>query len=122
MLTDPLSVTYNGSAKSLPRTSVTPTGSVYRTADGEFEVVIFQSPRSRGNEALQTSIKLVRRVPDPTPADAFDAYRFIRNSFGISYGFDLTKAESSVDIPRLRTALLSFVDSTLEGRLMSAEK
>jgi len=122
MLTDPLTVTYNGSAKTMPRTSVSSDGSVYRTADGEFEVVILQSPRTRSNGPISTSIKLVRRIPDPTPSDAFDAYRNIRNSFGITYGFDLTKAEASVDIPRLRTALLSFVDSTLEGRLMSAEK
>jgi len=122
MLTDPLSVTYNGSAKSLPRTSLGTNSSIYRTADGEFEVSILQSSRTRSNGPVSASIQLVRRIPDPTPADVFDTYRNIRNSFGISYGFDLTKAEASVDIPRLRTALLSLVDSTLESRLMSAEK
>jgi len=122
VLTDPLSVTYNGSAKSLPRISLDSRGSVYRTADGEFEVSIskFLPPRYGIGGA---GIFLARRIPDPTPSNAFDDYRSIYNVFGVTYGFDLnTRAEASVDLPRLRTALLSFVDSTLEGRLIAGEK
>jgi hypothetical protein len=120
MLTDPLSVTYNGSAKSLPRVSAGPSGTTYRTADGEFRVNIRKTPVSRdGGDSV--SIELSRRLPDPTPSDVFDDYRNIRNSFAITYSFDPTRAEASVDLPRLRTALLAFVDSTLESRLIAGE-
>jgi len=122
VLTDPLSVTYNGSAKSLPRVSLDARGSVYRSADGEFEISIskFLPPRYG---ISGSGIFLARRLPDPTPSNVFDDYRVIYNTFGITYGFDTnTRAEASVDLPRLRTALLSFVDSTLEGRLVAGEK
>jgi hypothetical protein len=120
LLTDPLSVTYNGSAKSLPRTSASKNGTVYRTADGEFEVSISNFPVRRDGIQVR-EISLTRRIPDPTPSDAFDAYRPIKNSFKLSYGFDLTRAEASVDIPLLRTALLNFVDSTMQNRVISGE-
>lgn len=121
MFTDPLSVTYNGSAKSLPRVSATNFSTIYKTADGEFEVKISKLPAKAPEWVAGTSIVLARRIPDPTPADVFDSYRMIRNSFGISYSFDPTKAETSVDVPRLRTALLALVDSTFEGRLTGGE-
>lgn len=121
MFTDPMSVTYNSSAKSLPRVGVSNLSAVYRTADGEFEIKISKTPAKAPEWSTGTSIVLVRRIPDPTPADVFDNYRMIRNSFGISYSFDPTKAETSVDVPRLRTALLALVDSTFEGRLMGGE-
>lgn len=120
MLNDPLSVTYDGNAKSLPRVSVMNNGSIYRTADGEFRVEIRKTPRSRDGK-ISTSVMLVRRLPDPTPSNVFDDFRVIENSFGISLGFDLTRSESSVDIPKLRTALLAFADSTLQSRLIGGE-
>jgi len=121
MLTDPLAVTFDGSAKSLPRVSAKATRTVYRTADGEFEVVISSSPIQRdGSNGL--SVMLYRKLPDPTPTNVFDDYRMVRNGFGLSYSFDPTRAGLSVDLPLLRTALLSLVDSTLQGRLISGEK
>jgi hypothetical protein len=94
---------------------------VYRSADGEFEIVISGSPSGRTGRNF-VSISLARILPDPTPGDVFDDYRFIRNEFTLSYSFDSSRAGASVDIPRLRTALLSFVDSTLQGRLLGGEK
>lgn len=67
-------------------------------------------------------VTLSRLLPDPTPGNVFDDFRFIRNSFGVFYGFDPTRAETSVDIPLLRTALLNWVDSTLQGRIIAGEK
>jgi len=121
MLSDPLAVTYNSTAKSLPRVSARRDRTVYRTADGEFEVTISNSPIQR-NGSNGASIMLARRIPDPTPSNVFDDYREIRNAFGISYVFDATRAETSVDVPLLRTALLSLVDTTLQSRLISGEK
>lgn len=122
MLSDPLSVTYDGSAKSLPRVSANSNRTVYRTGDGELECIISGTPA--GVTGLQVaSISLRRAIPDPTPSDVFDDFRVLGNEFTLSYGFDsLTRANTSVDIPKLRTALLAFVDSTLQGRLISGEK
>jgi len=121
MLSDPISITYDGSSKSLPRVSARRVGAVYRTSDGEFEVRTSDStvPRDGSNGA---SITLARRLPDPTSSNVFDDYRMITNAFTLSYSFDLTKAEASVDIPRLRTALLAYVDATLQSRLIAGEK
>jgi hypothetical protein len=121
MLSDPLSVTYNGSAESLARVSAGSGGTRYTTADGEFEFAIsnFSFPRYGGMGAMVT---LTRLLPDPTPADAFDAYRNVHNTFGFVYGFDPIRAETSVDVPRLRAALISFVDSSLQTRILGGEK
>lgn len=66
---------------------------------------------------------LSRYLPDPTPADVFNDYRSIANRFGYVIGFDpSTRAESSVDVPRLRTALDSFVSGAVLTRLIAGEK
>jgi len=61
-------------------------------------------------------------LPDLTPSNAFDDYRFISNTFKVCYLFDTSRANMSVDIPLLRTALLSLLDSTFQGRILSGEK
>jgi hypothetical protein len=120
MFSDPLAVTYDGNAKSLPRVSAGTTGTRYRTADGEFEVRISNRPVPRDGNRVE--ITLARRLPDPTPSNVFDDYRAITNSFTLAYSFDSTRAEASVDIPKLRTALLALVDATFQSRLISGEK
>jgi hypothetical protein len=123
MFTDPFAVTYNGTGLTLPRVEAQRDYTRYKTADGEFEVVISNNLRQPSvGVACKASIKLVRRLPDVTPSNAFDAYRDIRNSFGISFGFDASRLETSTDIGRLRTALLALVDTTLQGRLISGEQ
>lgn len=120
MLTDPLSVTYDGNSKSLPRVSSGGRGTVYRTADEEFEMSI--SDLSTRNGFNGCEIILARRLPDPTPVNVFDDYRWIHNRFGYVISYDSTRAETSVDLPRLRTALDSFVSSTVLNRLIAREK
>lgn len=121
MLNDPLSVTYDSVVESLARQSIGPDDSFYRTSDGEFEVTISDSVTTDG--VTRREILLTRVIPDPTPADVFDNYRRLANSFGFVYEFDtLTRAETSVVIPLLRSALIAFVDSTLQGRIISGEK
>jgi len=120
MFTDPLTVTYDGSTKTLPRTGMSRTGSIYRTANGEFAVKIANFTRRNGFETR--SIELMRTLPDLTPSDVFDPYRDVSNSFGVTYGFDLSRGGSSNDLPLLRTALLALVDSTFAGRLIGGEK
>jgi hypothetical protein len=120
ILTDPLSVTYDGNAKSLVRVSAGRKGTVYKTADDQFEMSI--SDLSTRNGLHGCEIVLTRVLPDPTPVNVFDDYRWIRNRFGYVISFDPTRAETSVDLPRLRTALDSFVTGTVLNRLISGEK
>jgi len=121
VFSDPLSVTYNSTAVSLPRVAGPAGRSTYKSANNELEVIISNSSSPKAGRHF-VNIELARVLPDPTPTDVFDDYRMIRNSFGFSYGFDLTRAEASVDIPRLRTALLALVDTTFQGRLLVGER
>jgi hypothetical protein len=120
MLSDPLSVTYDGTAKTLPRTSGGPDRSVYRTGDSELELLIEIGKLRNGNAGK--FISLSRKLPDPTPSNVFDDYRDVRNTFGVFYGFDVSRANLSVDIPLLRTALLAFVDTALQNRILAGER
>jgi len=119
MFTDPITVTYDGTAYSLPRTGSGKLSSYYRTADGTLGLGV---NGSIGRDGMRSAvIKLQRRMPDPTPAEVFDPYREIINAFSLGYQFDTTRAGLS-DIPLLRTALLALVDSTFQGRLINGEK
>jgi hypothetical protein len=72
-----------------------------------------------GNHGCE--IVFTRVVPDPTPTDLES--RWIANRFGYVISFDpIARVEASDNIPKLRTALNSFVDSTLLTRLITGEK
>lgn len=84
--------------------------------------MFISSNPSHRDGRLRKDIFLTTNLPDLTPANVFDDYRKIRNSFGISYQFDAkTRAGTSVDIPLLRTSLLNFVDTTLQNRIIGGE-
>jgi len=99
---------------------VTKGSSFYKSANGEFRVIIRNTPK--GNGTTTASIELARAVPDPTPTDIFDPYREVENSFGIFYRYDLTRGNAGIDLPLLRAALLSLVNSGFETRLIGGEK
>lgn len=67
-------------------------------------------------------IVLTRRLTDPTPSNVFDDWREVQNQFGFWITFDPTRAEASDNIPKLRTALDSFVNTTMLNRLIAGEK
>jgi len=119
MFTDPLSVTYNGSAKSLTRVSVSGGNTLYRTSDGEFEVSISHSPTADG--LIRHEITLTRIAPDPTPADVFDNYSRLPNRFEMAFATNSYRAGSATDLPLLRTALQALVDSSFQTRLVGGE-
>jgi len=121
MFTDPLTVSYDGNSLSLPRVSLRGRESLYRTADGEFEVSISNSPNRRSGQSFG-QLMLTHTVPDPTPADVFNTFRVVRNSVGITYGFDaLTRAQIAVDAPLLRTAVLALGSAAFMSRVVAGE-
>jgi hypothetical protein len=125
MLSDPLSVTYNGNAKSLPAV----TGSTgldlarlvasrkFATADGEFLVATRQGVRRDGNYVGE--IHLSRVAADTDTTNVYQGY--FGNSVGLVFGTPPSKVGTAVDIPLIRAALLSLVDTTLQGRLIAGE-
>lgn len=127
MLPDPLSITYSGSAKSLPRAAFEQKGvsrlvnsNSYVTSNGEFAVTT--AAYAVGKNDVRVEIILHRILPD-SDTDPFNGIN--SEGFGNSFGFVLVmnkyRYETATDLPLLRTALSSFVDSTLLGRLIGGE-
>lgn len=121
MLSDPLTITYSGSGKSLARQSFAANASRYASSDGQFVLEVTSYPKKR-QEVNQVGIKLTRVAPDPTSSDVFDPYRDVRNSIELRFETDITRFEASTVIPLLRTALDSFVDVAMMNRIIAGEK
>lgn len=124
MFSDPLVVTYNSSSKSLPRAASPFNGitkllgtSSYATSDGEFAVKTARF--SSGSSHTRSEIILSRIVPDSDPFTGVtpDA----RNSVGLIFEVNDLRMGTSVDVPLIRAALLSLVDSSFQTRLYSGE-
>lgn len=126
MLSDPLSVTYDGSAKSLPsRGSFDPAAGkliasrAYATADNEFEVL--NSSWLMPGAVTRSEIILTRVTPDADNDPFTGNWQRLPNSVGLVFEANSFRYATSVDIPLLRTALLALVDSSLQARLISGE-
>lgn len=122
MFSDPLSVTYNSVAKSLPRQASSDVASVYGTSDGEFTFTVSHTSRisDKGQPIIRREVILSRNVVDSTDP-AFTQQRYPVNSVGLVFETDELRIESSTDIPLLRAALLALVDSTFQGRVIGNE-
>lgn len=125
MLSDPLSVTFDATAVQLPRTSPKSAGTVrlisqsgYNTSDGEFDVNIKRTENGKGRR--RTEIILSRTAPD-SDGPFVGGYPDVANSFGIILESNALSVNTSVDIAKLRTALLAFLDTTMTNRLLGGE-
>jgi hypothetical protein len=125
MLSDPISVTYDATATNLPRTSPKSGGTVrllgqsgFNTADGEFDVSIKRTEHSHGRR--RTEIILSRTAPD-SDGPFVGNYPDVRNSFGVVFESNALTINTSVDVPKLRTALLAFLDTPMTNRLLGGE-
>lgn len=119
MLNDPIGITYETVNHSLVRNDQSAGRSLYRTSSGEFELEFDSLVLADGT--IRHEVTLTRVEPDPTPADVFDNYRRIPVRFGLVYETD-PNGFFSEDIPSIRTALLTLVDATLQGRILAGEK
>jgi hypothetical protein len=121
MLSEPVSLTVNSVAKSLPRTA-TPKGllltkvatSHFNTSDGVFALKVerfVSGPYVRMQVSLQQ-----------TDVDDLDGKGNLRkDTFGVFFDFIPTSDEAVVNIATLRTALLAFLDSTTTSRILGGE-
>lgn len=126
MLSDPMSMTYDSTAISLPVASARTRPDFqlvdrrsYRTASGEFEV--YTSSFAKDND-IRVELFARRVIPDSN-TDPFDGINSLglANGFGIVLELNKFRYNSSVDIPKLRTMVDSFVDSTLLGKLIGGQ-
>jgi len=59
-------------------------------------------------------------MPDATPLDVFDAFRDVANSVELAFVVDPNRKDPDA-IADLRTALLAFVDTSLQARVLGGE-
>jgi len=126
MLPDPLSVTYNSVAKTLPRAHALRAGvrkrvgsSTYVTADQEFSAFITQELLADGSSRAE--ILFGRSAPDPDGNPFTDSYQALPNRFGLVYETNKFRYATATDIPLLRSSLTSLVNTALELRLIGGE-
>jgi hypothetical protein len=126
VLSDPAVLTYNSVSKSLARGSGEIPGpskridsSYYATSDGEFSLGITQSALRGGG--LKSEISFGRQDSDAS-SNPYSGFPIAVNRFGLVYEVNPLHENTAVDIPLLRTALLAYVDSTLQGRLLGGER
>lgn len=125
MLTDPAALTYNSGAISLARGAGDFPGvgkrsshSHYRTSSGEFELGVSHS--FLGGGAIRSEVILSRNDTD-AGSNPFPGLPLTFNRFGLIYDINVMHQETATDIPLLRTALLAFVDTTLQNRIIGGE-
>lgn len=125
MLSDPLIVTVDGSSKTLPKVGagVSPaypklvSRSQYRTADGAYAVTTSQHEHRDGKRRVE--VTLHKAIVDADTNHFFTGY--VNTGVGMVYELAPYGLSSASEIANLRTALLAFVDSTLQGRLINGE-
>jgi len=125
VFTDPLAITYSGSSKSLARVAgfkpglaKTITAQRYATPDSEFEAFVSQA--TMGGGLVRSELMLGRTAPDPDGpfVGRWDSWS---NRIGISFEVNSPRYNTAVDVPLLRTALLTLVDATFQSRLIAGE-
>lgn len=126
MLSDPMSVTYNGVVKTLPRVSLAGRkgvskhigGSQYRSADGEFSVYVDRY--SMGDSVDKIEIILERvELDNGVMSDGITPYR--PNRFGFVYEVNHDQVNTITDLNHLQLALSTFVSDAIELRLLGGE-
>lgn len=118
MLSEPLSITYDGVAKSLARTQFASdkTPSAFVASNNEFRMIMSEIQQGDSN---RVEVILERAVVDTDPDNG---YQYLPNRFGVVYEFNRSQYNTATDIPLLRSALLAFLDTTVQGRILAGEK
>jgi hypothetical protein len=125
MLSDPQTATVDGSARTMPRVA---TGgntssprkvgqSVYRTSDGTYSVATRQFQYRDGSKRIEVSLGKLITDADPT-VDVFTGQYLV--SVGLTFETG-PRGLGASEIAGLRTAMLAYVDSTLQNRLVAGE-
>lgn len=115
-LSDPLSLTINSVANSLPRTEVSSGKSIYSSADGNLKLTI--SHTSAGNGRMRHLVRADQRVVASDPLMATSTYKTLSIYMVIDnpdFGFTATT------VGYLSEALKSFLSVATVGRVIANE-
>jgi hypothetical protein len=93
--------------------------SLFGSSDGEFQM--FMSEAELGGNMRRFEVLLERTQQDPD-GPFTGSYFSLPNRFGFVYEINPFRYNTSTDIPLLRTALNTLVDSTFQGRILGGEK
>jgi hypothetical protein len=117
-LSDPISITVNGVAKSLARVSVGNRQATYATADGLFTLLISHQNSGKGNSRIRTLVSFTQKKIVTNPLDSSNDYDTVtinkvydRPAFGFS----------NTEVDQLDAGLDSWLDTTINGKLMGGE-
>lgn len=126
MLSDPLVVTVDGSPRSLPRvgTGVAQTNqpkvvtrSNYKTGDGAYAVHTAQYEHRDGGRRVE--LTLFKEAVDSNSEHFYTG--LLRSGVGVVFELSPYGLTSAVDIANLRSALIAFLDSGIQSRLLAGE-
>lgn len=115
MLADPQSVTINGVATSLPRTSAGPTQNVYTSADGNTTMTTRQNATS---QRFRREVRLSQRKVAPDPISA------VNREIGVSVYLVIDEPKAGftdAEIGYLIDALKSWATSTNYNKVLGGE-
>lgn len=123
MLSDPISVTVGGSAKSLPRVGPFDRpqprkiqSNTYMTADGTVSVTTSQGEYRDGSRRAEITLR--QHGYDLSSSTNYDG----PVTPGVGFVFEWGPGNlGSSDITSLRADLIAFVDATLQGRIIAGE-
>lgn len=116
MFSDPQSVTVNAVAKSMPKVESSGKKTVYRKADGTFQLTISHQVVAGGRIRSMARIDQQAVVPDPLTS--------VNDYETLSFYFVVDRPEvgfSSTEVDYLVTGLKSWLDSTAIGKLFGLE-
>jgi hypothetical protein len=122
MLSEPLSITYDGAAKSFNRIAFANekegSASQFVTSDGQFDVFIRQTDQG---QMLRYEVSLGRRQLDNDANPFTGNWSDLPNRVGLVFEVNRLRFNSSTDLPLLQSALLAWCDSTVRGRIVAGE-
>lgn len=116
MLSEPVSLTVDSTAVSLPRVasgdSASGLPSIFASKDGVFSLTISEKKSAGGR-----LIEVILGKTDRSTGIAGSS-----NAFGFTVFVDSERDETEVIIPHLRAALTSFMDAPMLERIIGGEK
>lgn len=127
MLSDPISITFDGNAVSLPRAIGAQragikriiSASQYSVANGEFTMIIQHS--ELGDGMRRAEVLLERTVQDGDSNPFTGDWKRLPNRFGVVFETNNLFYNTDIDIPDLRAALLAFLTDPISDRIMGGE-
>lgn len=123
MLSEPLSITYDGVQKSFARVSFGNAASglpaLFKTSDGEFQLGIIQLRLSDGIRRVEIYLERVEQDSDSNPFTG--SWSSLPNRFGFVMETNHLHYNSDTDLPLLQDSLELFMDSAIMLRLINGE-